>query len=126
MSTNTNASNGASQRMDVEEVDNKVIEERIAEYTGNENTIFAFDFVMCEVGKEAVVQAGNPAGSNITVTAKGKQTAEEIEKRNYVTVPTRNEPVVGKDAKKEALAKKAAAAKNAETAKKSETNKDIR
>lgn len=122
MSTNTNASNGASQRMEVEEVDNKVVEERIAKYTESENTIFAFDFVMCEVGKENVVQAGNPAGSNVTVTAKGKQTAEEIEKRNYVTVPTRNEPVVGKDAKREALAKKAAAAKKAEANKDREDN----
>ncbi len=121
MSTNTNASNGASQRMDVEEVDNKVVEERIAKYTGSD-TIFAFDFVMCEVGRENVVQAGNPAGSNVTVTAKGKQTAEEIKKGNYVTVPTRNEPVVGKDAKKEALAKKAAAAKKAEANKDREDN----
>ena len=42
MSTNTNASNGASQRMDVEEGDNKVKEERIADYTGIKYTIFAF------------------------------------------------------------------------------------
>ena len=114
MSTNTNASSGASQRplkseMDVKRVDDEEIKEHIRKYTGNESTVVTADCIIYEVGERNRDDNGAPAGSNVKVGTTGKQTTEELEKGNSVTIIARDASTLNKDTKKKPTDKKKAA-----------------
>ena len=111
MSTNTNASNGASQRplkkeMEVKRVNNDEIERDIKNYTRNEDTILTADCIIYEVGERNRNENGDPVGSNVSAVTTGKQTTEELEKGNSVTIVARDVSALNKDTKKKPTDKK--------------------
>ena len=94
MSTNANASSGASNRtgkkeIGVERVPDDVIIRDIQKYTGNPDTRVIADCIVYDVGGRNRTDADAPAGSSVNAVATGQQTTEELEKGNFVTIATR-------------------------------------
>ena len=107
MSTNTNASNGASNKtqkaskeLKVSEVREEEIKEHIRNFTGNESTIVVADCAITAF-VDNIKETDVAAGSNVLVDNVGKINPNELEKGNAVTLLVRNpQPEKGKDDKK--------------------------
>ena len=111
MSINTNASSGASQRpvkkeIEVKKVDDSEIIKDIKKYTGREDTVLTADCIIYDVGERNRNENGDPAGSNVNAVTTGKQTTEELEKGNSVTLVARDASTLNKDTKRKPTNKK--------------------
>lgn len=105
MSTNTNASSGASQRplkkeIGVKRVDDSEIIKDIKNYTGRDDMLLTADCIIYDVGERNRNENGNPAGSNVNAVATGKQTTEELENGNSVTLVARDAATLNRSTSK--------------------------
>ena len=105
MSTNANASSGASKKktnseMRVKNVSDAEIIEAMEKYTGNPDTVLTADCIIYDVGERNRTDADAPAGSSVNAVATGKQTTEELEKGNSVTIVARDMTTLNKTTKK--------------------------
>ena len=105
MSTNANASNGASKKtsnseMVVKKVSDAEIIEDMKKYTGNPDTVLTADCIIYDVGERNRVDSEAPAGSNVNVSSTGKQTTVELENGNSVTLVAKDAATLNRAAGK--------------------------